>query len=395
MTKENSNVTSAIVVDSIRKYLHEVNHEIDDSLAGCLIYWEEEAAPLFLTQYEYIELQQHIWSSLNSRYTKKQKNNNLIQLINYKLSQEMDEYNTPDLQLDEVTTSPFYDSSFWNGLATIEESYKGNAPFMVVLIGQKHEFYHTEAEKRVIRGIQDNIIDIQNKLYQNGVKAFAYEGGSFKEKSSNIPTNLTYEQLTELYEKKCEVEFEENNDDIYSYGIESLLLHRRADSLFTNTYIIEKYAEFDSSAFPMDTMMLFKKLTSYLEQNTEDFQLSNLKLQPQRIIDTVASFFSGQDSVTFSDINSLCAKTAKDANNVILNERNRVFANNLIELHDMTRVPIIALKLGVNHLRLHPFFEKLGLNLERVQDILKEQDVSFIYLMPDSVNKYLDIEFDE
>lgn len=390
-----TNTNTKNLSDSIISYLKEVNYCIPDTVINCIETWKDKNTAINFYPEEYNEINIHLWAALNPRFTKEQKQENLIKYINYKFQVEELETKKPESKINKNIVDKLFNDYYWNGIATIEDKYLGSDQLLVILIGQKHAFYHTEKENAMIKNIQDNIIEIQEKLYNNGVRVFGYEGGTFKEKGQNFPTNLPYNKIIELYEKKCEVDFKNNHLDIYSYGIENVELHKKADSLFTLSFIIDQFFYKDTTIFPIKKEELHKKICYYIEYNQEEYLLRNLKIDNKRLLDTAKSFFKYSNTISLKEFNDFRKKIALDANKVIINERNHNFTQNIITLNKITKEPYIALKIGLNHLQPHPFFEELGLKLESLQSSLKKENISYLYLMPDSVKKYINIEFTE
>jgi len=330
-----------------------------------------------------------------NRKKQETKEQNLISLINYRLNKESEEFTKIKEISQSKLDSTLYNEEFWKGIATISDYYKGDRNITVVLIGQKHAFYNTEKENSVIIDIQNNILDIQELLYNSGARVFGYEGSSFKEKSGAIATNIPIEKLTELYEKKCEIDFEQKYPDIYSYGIEDLQLHKKADSLYSFTYLIDNYYSSDSTIFPLSNQEFNKQIRKYVQDVFVENSNATLLLDTNRLIDTISDFMSKKDSIGIKEIKALQQKLAIDANETIINERNINFFEKAEALVNITREPLIVFKIGVNHFQTHPYYENIGLKLKSLQEILKENHISYVYIMPDSVQKYINVEFAE
>lgn len=384
---------TAIVVDSIECYLKELNFEISDTLKQTFDTWREKKKYLELHKDEFVEIKSHIIASLNDRFSSTQKNNNLINLINFKLNLEVNEYNKPVRQLSEMNQYNYYDSLFWKGQAQLKDSHKGSSNYLIILIGQKHAFYRTPKENEVVKNIQDNIYNIKELLYKNGVRLFSYEGTTLKQRNKEITTVIPNDKIIEVYEKKIEYDFEQKYSDIYSYGIEDISLHRKSSILLNYIFILHKYLNNFPNTFPIKSKDLSEQITSFIENNYDLVNSHNLDLDVQIFIDSLNNYFKNTVLIDSVEYKKFADKIEVDANNIMINARNEKFAENAEKLFLFTKEPIITMKIGVSHFENHPYFDSIGFELNSLQSILKEKDVSYVYVLPDTLSKYMNIEF--
>lgn len=359
---------SSLLTDSISQYLNTLEalgHDLQD--------WEHE------------ELLLHVDASLMPRYGRDKRIGNIISVLSTKIG-HISYYKTrrdslQRLALNEIfatlTNYREWDSAF------VEDSYWGTSNYMIVLLPQVHELNNTAEEQSVVKPIQRNIIDIQNHLYRLGARTFLYEGMPFKEISRSLPTKLPLDSIAKYFSKKAEIDFETEYPEVLSYGIETRAVHQMADSLRSYYWAMETYYKQYSSGFPYGY--------AQFRQTTKVHIDSCLGLRDVNFGKLRASVFDSLLDAKFHQDSLIIGAKYEEVKNVVfhemlevmLNERNRTFVNNTERLQKLTGERFLVMKAGTSHFDEADLLKEYkDFDLLKVQDILRQRKISYVYLVP-------------
>ena len=359
---------STLLTDSASIYIDELaNNDV------ALQAWEQQ------------ELTQHIEASILPRYSHAEQMTNVETVLRYKLVQRRYYFMRQD-SIQRISLSVIY-NSLSNGCnidsSFVEDSYWGTSSYMVVLLPQIHEVNNTADEQSIVEPVQKNIIDIQNCLYSLGARTFLYEGIPFKEISRSLPTKMPLDSIAKYFSKKAEVDFETKHPQVLSYGIETKSVHHRADSIRSYYWALETYYNRYAKGFPYEYKLFHQTMQSHIDSclMVNDANLRMLKINyfdslvkvkfPEATLVTAAKYKEVKDSVFHEMLE------------VMLNERNRTFVDNIEHLQSFTGERFLVLKAGTSHFdEVDLLKDYNGFDLKTVQEILRERHISYVYLVP-------------
>ena len=354
-----------------------------DSICSFISKLSQSEVPLQVWEKE--ELSQHIDASILPRYSRSERIKNIETVLGYKLRQRKFYLLRQD-SIQRISLSCIY-NSLSNGCnidsAFVEDCYWGKSSYMVVLLPQIHEVNNTADEQSIVEPVQKNITDIQKCLYSLGARTFLYEGIPFKELSRSLPTKMPLDSIAKYFSKKAEIDFETEHPEVLSYGIETKSVHLRADSIRSYYWALETYYTRYAQCFPCGMKLFRQTMQSHIDSclSVQDVNLRMLNV----------TYFDSLVRVKFPDGKIVTADKYKEVKDsvfhemleVMLNERNRAFVDNVARLQSFTGERFLVIKAGTSHFSAVDLLkDNQDFDLNTVQEILRQRQISYVYLVP-------------
>lgn len=359
---------STLLTDTVNRY-------IDDL----------ETSSFPLQEWEHQELIQHIEASILPRYSHIEQIATIQTVLHYKLQQRQRYFQRKD-SIQRISLSCIY-NSLSSGCrldsAFVEDAYWGTSPFMVVLLPQIHEVNNTIDEQLIVQPVQKNITDIQKCLYSLGARTFLYEGIPFKEISRSLPTKMPLDSIAKYFSKKAEIDFETQHPEVLSYGIENKSVHQCADSIRSYYWALETFYNRYANSFPCEYKFFHQTMQVHIDScmSAKDVNLRLLRIAQ---FDSLISIkFPSGSEVTEAKFKAVKDTVFHEMLEVMLNERNRTFVDNVIHLQSLTGERFLVLKAGTSHFDEVDMLKNYkGFDLKTVQEILRDRQISYVYLVP-------------
>lgn len=374
-------VTISTFADSVEQYLNQNDiHFPDVSLK--LEAMKSNTSRFCFSPFEFSELRKHLSAAVHERFSAEEQEKNILSILDYKVGNELVEYLEREKYSKEELSEKFEKLSgkaFWEN-AFVEDRYVGNSDFFVVLIPQIHEVNITEEELLTVIPVQDNILEMQEKLLKNGAQLFVYEGMTLKEMAKELPTKLSRDSIYRYYSKKLECEFENSNPEVISYGIETKSVHVNTDTLRSVYWFYKTLLDKYEKKFPIDWWQLTEVRKEYFMECKSSYDV-NFRFLSEKNYETL--HFASEGKISATQFKTRFDSLGNILLDRMLNERNNEFVKNIETVYSATGKQIIVLKAGTSHFeRLDVLSDYPDFELITIQDILKKKKISYIYLVP-------------
>lgn len=382
--------TCSAFLDSVHSYLDSVP-DLREQLFSQLPYWKASSQKIEIAEDEYEEFQIHLEYSFLHRFTETERLSNAKQLINYKLSEEVKQFDYAPYSRDSLhaifQTITNYDT--YSDSVVIMDKFWANSERCIVVIGQTHSATGSEHEKEYVTQVQNEIFHLYKTLYNNGIDLSIEEGFYMREIDKRIPTKSPRSKIIQSIEKKITFQFD-SLYDVLVYGFEDKELYRRADSALKTPYFLLHYLGVDSISFPCSRADFISNFRGYIYSNLKSLPENYSKsLDTALMFSHVHEYSLGFDTIDIPTVISLTNKMLCSANDITLNERNRYAVMATKKAFDYTNRNIAMMKIGDAHLnRNGAGITKVGYNdkLKTIQDFCREEQISYVYIITKTQN---------
>ena len=382
------------IVDSVYSYLDSVP-EIRNIVCKDLTKWKQNPQKIYFYNEEYATLKIHLKYSLLPNCSYNERINKTLNLLHYKLSELVTQFNTKLRTKDEIKEvfNQIVDSSHYKNNACILDSYWANTDKIVVLIGQIHSSQFTEKENKLVTKVQEEIYNVQDSLYNYGFDLLIEEGFPIREIDSHIPTKMTKAEICKDIEKKMTLKFDSLHNAIV-YGFENFSIYnQRCDSLKKIQTMLEFFAINDSIKFPIKTDKFIASFNLYVINNYNTFPIQNyMNLDTAKMYRIISEKLKNEKPIELMKFRTIWNKQFCEAYKVILNERNEMLVSSILDIYKYTNKQMAMLKIGSGHLdgRVNDLaIVGFGDKLKTVQSFCKKEGISYVYILTNTQIKRL------
>jgi len=382
------------IVDSVYSYLDSVP-EIRNIVCKDLTKWKQNPQKIYFYNEEYATLKIHLKYSLLPNCSYNERINKTLNLLHYKLSELVTQFNTKLRTKDEIKEvfNRIVDSSHYKNNASILDSYWANTDKIVVLIGQIHSSQFTEKENKLVTKVQEEIYNVQDSLYNYGFDLLIEEGFPIREIDSHIPTKMTKAEICKDIEKKMTLKFDSLHNAIV-YGFENFSIYnQRCDSLKKIQTMLEFFAINDSTKFPINTDKFLYSFNSYIHNNYNTFPIQYyMNLDTAKMYRIISDKLKNENPNEIMKFRAIWNKQFCEAYKVILNERNEMLVSTILDIYKYTNKQMAMLKIGSGHLdgRVNDLaIVGFGDKLKTVQSFCKKEGISYVYILTNTQIKRL------
>lgn len=376
--------TSALI-DSVAVYLDSVP-ELKNEIIKGVNEWKKNPKEIRFYPYEYEELRTHLTYSILPKYSFQERVKRATTLIDYKLSEEVKQYNKEKLTKGEVKTifENLSDQKFYTDSTQVMDSYWADTDRLLVVVGQTHSKTYSELENMNVRDIQNEIYSLYENLYKKGINLFIEEGFFIREVDYRIPTKSSKSKICKDYSKKVSLDFD-SLYDVLLYGFEKNELYYKGDSASKLPILIQAYIQDDSIFKSLNTEEFVVEFRAFIENKLDNYPESyKTNLDTSKMYNMIRSYLKDFDTVDSTIADAMFRNFSCDAYHVLINDRNKAVVETVKNIFLYSNSTVAGLKIGGGHLdRNNVGITSVGFENEMIsiQDICKKEGISYVYLL--------------